>query len=115
MKSKKYFLWAMAALLYQALEGKAFARWEGHGGWGMGQDMMGEWGMGWLGLIFMIVFGVLVIVGLVILIKWLIKTTKGEGEISRGGSRALDILNERYAKGEIDKDEFERIKRDLLS
>lgn len=92
---------------------EALGQWQGgYGGWHMGPGMMGGWGMGWFGSIFMLVFWVLVIVGLVFLIKWLIQTTKGGAEVTRS-SRALDILKERYARGEINKEEFEEKKRDL--
>ncbi len=106
---------ALAASLPQALEGNAYAQWgRDYGCSGMGPGMMG-WGMGWFGMIFMIVFWVLVIVGLVFLIKWLIQTTRSEKNVVHGSSRALDILRERYARGEIDKEVFERMKADLQS
>jgi putative membrane protein len=82
-------------------------------GWGIGPGMMGGWGMGWFGMIIMIVFWILVITGLILLIKWLVQTTKGEKADVRGNSTAIDILKERYARGEINKEEFEKIKRDL--
>jgi putative membrane protein len=89
---------------------------DGRGGMGygmMGPGMMGNWGMGWFGMIFMMIFWVLVIVGLVLLIKWLIQTTSNGKGSEQTGSRAIDILKERYARGEIDRDEFESKKKDL--
>lgn len=82
--------------------------------WHMGPGMMGSWGMGWFGGIFMIVFWILILVGMVFLIKWLIQaSSRGKTEGNRG-SRALEILKERYARGEIDKAQFEVMKQDLI-
>ena len=82
--------------------------------WHMGPGMMGSWGMGGFGMIFMMVFWVLAIVGLVFLIKWLIQSTRGQKEkIDGDSSSAIDILKKRYAGGEIDKAEFETRKSAL--
>jgi putative membrane protein len=106
----------LAASLPQAFESQVFAQQRGGSGhWYSGPGMMWGGGMGWFGGIFMIIFWVLVIVGLVFLIRWLIQATKGDKSNVGGGSSALDILKERYAKGEIDKEEFETKRRDLQS
>ena len=83
--------------------------------WHMGPWMTGGWEMGWFGFIFMIVFWGLIIVGLVLLIRWLIQNISSKSHSGVGtGSKAMDILKERYARGEIKRDEFESIKKDLL-
>jgi putative membrane protein len=66
------------------------------------------WGMGF-GWLFMIIFWALVILGVVYIFKMIAERTRP----AEKGETALDILKKRYAKGEITKEEFERMKEDL--
>jgi len=68
------------------------------------------WGLGILGWLLTVLWWVLMVVAVVALVRWLRGSSKG-GDMS-GGS-GLAILKQRYAKGEIDKKEFEEKKRDL--
>jgi putative membrane protein len=75
--------------------------------------MWGPEGMGWgwmsLGFIHMALFWVLMILGIVVLVKWL-----GSGSSPpHPEKRAIDILKERYAKGELTREQFEQMKRDV--
>jgi putative membrane protein len=69
----------------------------------------GGWGPGF-GWIFMILIWFLIILGVVALVKSLFGYQGGSTSRQR---TPLDILQERYARGEIDKDEYEEKKRDL--
>ncbi len=74
------------------------------------------WDMGWgggFGMAFVFIFMVVFWGGIAALIIWVVnKLTKSGNTTSR--SNSLDIAKERYAKGEINKEEFEQIKKDLL-
>lgn len=65
-----------------------------------------DWSGGWLMMIF---WWVLIILGIVLLVKW-ISDQKGK---TRHEESALDILKKRYASGEISKEEFEEKKKHL--
>ena len=84
------------------------------GGYGMGPGMMGwGYGMGWFWPIIMIVFWISLIVGIIFLIRWVVLSTDRRHE-TKAGDSALEILRKRYAKGEINKEEFEEKKKDLV-
>ncbi len=76
-------------------------------GW---NDMMGWGGLGILGWIPMIGFWLLLILGIIALIRYL----RGSAKTFGRDKTPLDILKERYAKGEIDKKEFEEKKKVLV-
>jgi putative membrane protein len=70
-------------------------------GWGMGPGIMA-----WGGPIVMIIFWIILFI---LLFRRLLQPGSSAAQES-----ALDILKKRYARGEIDKEEFEAKKRDLL-
>jgi putative membrane protein len=71
-------------------------------------DNMGWWGPGF-GWVFMLLFWGLVIFGVVALVRWLARSRPGR----TGEKTPLDILKGRYARGEIDREEYEQKRADL--
>jgi putative membrane protein len=71
----------------------------------------GGWGMGF-GILFMLLFWGLIILGIVALIRWLL--TQSSPKRRAGDKTALEIVQERYARGEIERDEYEQKMRDLI-
>lgn len=74
-------------------------------GWADGYGWMGP---GW---IFMILFWALFIAGVVALVRWIGARKNGGG--TPWGRTPLEILQERYARGEIEREEFEKKRHDL--
>ncbi|AFM42817.1 putative membrane protein [Desulfosporosinus acidiphilus SJ4] len=91
------------------------------GGWG---NMMGGWGnggygyggyggggYGWMGMIMPLIFGI----GIILLGIYLFR--RNTSQVHTGGlgrhNSGLDILRERYARGEIDSAEYQIRKQDL--
>ncbi len=70
----------------------------GEYGWGMG--------FGWL---FMIIFWLLAAVGIVSIVRMISEKSRP----SEKNETSLDILKKRYAKGEISREDFEKMKSDL--
>ena len=78
---------------------------QGPGGWG---PMM-HYGFGYGGMFMWLIF--LIVIGL--LIYFIFQANKTKGQPMTHIESPLDILKWRYAKGEIARDEFERMKKDL--
>ena len=70
------------------------------------RPMWWGWGIGMMAMMF--VFWLIMIIGFVVGIRWLFGKGKGAPPDS-----ALEILRQRYARGEINQDEFETKKKDL--
>lgn len=88
-------------------------------GYGYGYDMMG--GVGWFGFALMLLFGALVIAGIVLLIVWAVRASSGHDTGSGtppqpgspGHDEAVAIAKRRLASGEIDAEQYGVIMRAL--
>lgn len=96
----------LASLAIPLAPGSALAQeraYEWH--WGI-RPMWGAWGLGMM--LMMLLFWAVLITGAVLGIRWLVAQGRAPGK-----DTALEILRERYARGEINRDEFEARRRDL--
>ncbi len=79
----------------------------------------GGWGHFIFGPLMMILFLAVIVAIVVLLVRWIGGTggggapRPGAGGAPRPGDGARDLLDERYAKGEIDRDEYLQRKKDL--
>ena len=76
--------------------------------------MMSGWGMGFglFGWLMMLLFWILIIAGVVLVVRWFMDQGGLKG--SSAEETALDILKRRYARGEIDREQFETMKQELI-
>lgn len=90
-------------LAQQTQEGVRYGHYMWNGGW-----------HGWFfGPIMMILFIAVTVVVIVLLVRWLGGSGNGAAHFSPPGKTPIDILKERFARGEIDKEEFEERRRTL--
>jgi putative membrane protein len=74
--------------------------------------MMGGSGMG----VIMIIFWIIFIVAIALVVSGLLSGRRSEGtSATESANTALEILQQRYARGEINKPQYEAMRRDLLS
>ena len=101
----------LGAIIILPLVFGAISGWQ-YGGWGMmGPGMMGGFGWMWLMPVFWIVFLGLIIWAVVALGR---SSSESRGSDSSKADSALEVLKGRYARGEINKEEYEEKKRDLI-
>ena len=80
--------------------------------------MMGYWygSLGWIGMIINLVLSIGVIIGLVFLVIWIVKQLSNNNlgrSLSNAAPSAVEIAKERYAKGEITREEYQKFLADL--
>lgn len=98
-------LFCLALIL--PLPAQPFAQPRGPGDWHHGMGMGG-----WFGPFGMFIFWIITIVVIVLVVRWLISLGREPRTINTQET-ALDILKKRYASGEITKDEFERMRKEI--
>lgn len=69
--------------------------------------------MGWHGMWFGWIFWIVILALIVWIVVRLTANNQNKQQLPGSGETALDILKKRYAKGEISKEQFEQMKKDL--
>jgi putative membrane protein len=108
---KKIYLLIVLALLplISMCSGPYGHMMDGYDGYGMGPGMMGGYGYGYGGMFMWILF--LILLGVVI--YFIIQNTRSKNLEGQSRETPIDILKKRYAKGEITKEDFDRMKNEL--
>ena len=79
------------------------------GRWFMGHHGMMGGGMG----IVMFLFWILIVGALVLFISAMVNGASGSGQYCNEANEPLNILKQRYARGEIDKADYEKMRREI--
>jgi putative membrane protein len=74
--------------------------------------MMNWYGVSWHFGIPAILISVLAVLGIILCIRWLVMSGR-QGQSASHVEPPLDILKKRYARGELTRDEYLNMKRDL--
>ena len=69
----------------------------------------GMWGLGWIGMI----FNIAILIGIVVLIVWAINRFSSGLHQFNGNQSPREILQARYARGEITREQYQQILNDL--
>jgi len=74
--------------------------------------MMDGWGYGSYGAFNMLLWPI-ILIAIIVGVVWFMRKDGPQGVQFRRRSAGLDVLEERYARGEIDRDEYLEKKRDI--
>ena len=104
---KKYLILSLMMMtgLLVSCTGEGYYGGHGPGGWG---PMM-HYGFGYGGMFMWIIF----LISIGFLVYFFVQTQKTKGQTPTQNESHLDILKKRYAKGEITREDYERMKKDL--
>ncbi|MFO7728088.1 MAG: SHOCT domain-containing protein [Desulfonatronovibrio sp.] len=91
---------------------------QAHAQWGPRSEYMHSFwgGMGWIGMLFPLLILIILVLILLLIVRRVLHSSRSRSQINVSDSRsgkAMEILKERYAGGEIDRKEFEQKKQDL--
>ncbi|HXX53149.1 MAG TPA: SHOCT domain-containing protein [Thermodesulfovibrionales bacterium] len=109
MKKRLFFL--IVGVPFLPTLGYAVESWERSFYWRLEPSSFGAGTFFLIPIFFMIAFWIAVVIGFAYFVKWIIAA--GKRRETKSEETALDILKKRYAKGELSKEDFERMKQDI--